>query len=178
MTNGFGAGFATLGILAVIAGVAALLGLLTAGLAVTARRPGRLPGAVRYAAVGLLVAAVGLGGFGVVALLDEAAFGAVLFGLLVFLPLAVPVARGWRAGRGWIDVLAVAALAWSGPFLLGFGVFLVLTVGVIETFQLAGGEVRALGLTWLAAGGGGAVAVIGTALLDERLARWLRNAIY
>lgn len=113
-----------------------------------------------------------------VALVDEATFGAGLFVLLVFLPLAVAIGRDRMAGPGRLDRLAVAALAWGGPFLLGIGVFLALTVGVIETFQLAGGEVRALGLPWIAAAGGGLVAVTGTSLLAPRVARWLECATH
>lgn len=176
MSNGFGAGFATLGLLLGLAGLAGLLGLTAAAGLVLDRRTGRIPGAVRYLAVGLLAAVLVVAGFGVLALADESAFGAGLLLVLVFVPLAGAVGRGWRADRGWLNTLVAASLAWSLPYLLGLGVFLAVTAGVIEAFQLAGGEARALGLHWFGAAGGAAVAVAGAVWLEARLARRLSRA--
>lgn len=169
--DGFGAGFGALMLLVVLAGLAVLLGLVAAGTAVQGRRGDRVPDAVSYLAGGLLVAVVVVAGFGVLALSDEAAFAAGLFVVLVFLPLGAVAVRGWRAGRDPFSVLATTAMAWAPAFLLGLATFLAVTVGLVEAFGLAGGEFRALGLDLISIAGGGVVAIVGTALLEPRLAR-------
>lgn len=173
MTGSFGAGFFTLTLLAVLAGLAALLGVSVLAAIALGDRSDGVPAWVSTPAAGLLVAVVGVAGFGVLVLFDEAPFGAGLLVGLVLVPLAAAVGRGWRARRRWLDVISGAAMAWSLPYLLGLAVFLAINVGVIEAFQLAGGEVRALGLHWIGAAGGAVVALAGTVWLTGRVGRWL-----
>ncbi|MDZ7702213.1 MAG: hypothetical protein U5J98_09210 [Halobacteriales archaeon] len=161
MTNGFGAGFLTLGLLAAIWGLAALLGLLGIGVSLARRRHGRVPSLVGPIAAVLLAAVVAIAGFGVLALADEAAVGAAALVATVFVPLAAVGVRTRDAGDGRIDRLATAALAWSGPYLLAPVAFIGTNVVVTRAFDLAPAEARALGVGWLAVGVAGLTVTVG-----------------
>jgi hypothetical protein len=131
MTNGLGAGFAAAGVLAVLAAVAGALALV--GVFGVLVDPGgkRVPRGFQYAAVVLLAVAVAVGGFGVVAVFDEAPTVAALLAGLVPFPVLVAAARvvSRDAVRGGVPVAATVAVAWAISFLLAVGVLAALTVG-------------------------------------------------
>lgn len=165
MSNGLGAGFALLTILAVLLGVAVLLGLLTAGAVALERRSGTRPAPIRYVAAGLLAVALVVAGFGAVALADEALVGAALLVALVFVPLAGAGAIVRRAGHpDRLALTATTAMAWGGAYIFGIAVLAGLVVGLEPALGLAPGEARQVGLPWLE------TAVAGLAALAVALA--------
>ena len=127
MSDGLGAGFGALLLLTVLVAVAGLLVATAAAAVLLADRRASVPAALRYAAVGLVGIVVAVAGFAVLALADEAPPAAVLFLVVVGLPLALVAGRTRLAGSSWVDVVAASGLAWSGPFLVGVGVLFVLT---------------------------------------------------
>ncbi|MFB6161380.1 MAG: hypothetical protein ABEJ61_09435 [Haloferacaceae archaeon] len=170
MANGFGAGFAALAVVAVIAGLALLLGAASGAAFVLRRRTGRVPTLVSHVAVGLATAAVTLAGFGVLAFVDEAPPAAGLLVAVVLLPLAVgtgTVRR--RAALSWLDAVAATAMAWWIPFLVALGAVVGLTAGLTAALDLATASPRRLAVVRVAAAGGGATAVVGTALVARRV---------
>lgn len=175
MAGGFGAGFLTLTLLAVIGGVAAVLVALGGTAWVVRRRSGSRR-TIRALAALLSAAAVVPAGFGVLALADESAVGAGLLMATVFVPLGAALLQG-RAGAGErLEPIATAGLAWGGPYLLAVATFVGITAVVPSALGLAPAEARAVGVGPLAVAAAGAVATAGTLLLRARLARLVRSA--
>lgn len=176
MSGGFGAGFATLSVLAVLGVVAVLLGLVGVGAVAVGRRRGAVPTRLRVLAAALLVPVVAVAGFGVVALADEAAVAAALLVAVVFMPLAVEVGWGRWVGRTWLDGLAVAAMAWSVPYLLGAVAFFAVNVGAAEVLGVNTAGPRGMDVAWVAVVAGGLVVVVGSRFLSTRLATVVTNS--
>lgn len=128
MSNGLGAGFFAITLLAVLVGVAALLAAIAVVAVLFDWQRGRVPTFIRYLAVALLAVVVVVAGFGVLALVDEAPPAAALFAVVVGLPLVLVAGRARQAGAAWLVVGATAALAWSFPFLAGVGVLFAVSV--------------------------------------------------
>lgn len=170
MTNGLGAGFAALSLVGLLAGLALLLCLATAGALVLSRRTGRTPRLLGFLALGVLVGVVGVAGFGVLALSDEAPLVAGILLVTVFLPLAVTGGRVRRAtGAAWLDVLATTAMAWALPFLVGVGVLLGTWPVAAFVLGLTPGTSQQSVVGWVAATAAGVVVVAGTLSLGSRL---------
>jgi hypothetical protein len=161
-------------LLAVLAGVAGLLGILLAGAIVSQRRTGSVPGVLRHLS-GVSVLGVSLiAGVAVVALSDEAAALAAVFVAIVLVPLGaigIYLQRVTELSR--LDTLATAGFAWSIPFLFGLAV----TFGVPTVFNLvldlAPAESRQVGLYWIAPALGAIVVVLGALRLSTHVRRWL-----
>lgn len=172
--DGFGAGFFALALLAVLAGIAVLLGLVAVAGFLARRRSGRVPRVLAYGSVVLLLPVVAIGGFGVLALFDEASVLAGLFAAVVVAPLVVGL--GWlrrTGGRSWLFDLAATGHAWSLPYLVGLAAFVGITIGVNEGLGLAPAQSRSLGVGWYAAAGAGILAVAGSVWLAPRVrAAW------
>ncbi|MFB6296178.1 MAG: hypothetical protein ABEH66_04965 [Halobacteriales archaeon] len=125
MSNGFGAAFFALALLAVLAGVAGLLVVTTV---LVLRRGRQVPGAIQRVAAGLVGIVVVVGGFGIALLADEAPPLAALLAVVVVLPLVAVGVRARLSGYPWIAMVAAAGLAWSPPFLVSVGLLFVLQV--------------------------------------------------
>lgn len=175
MTSSFGAGFLALSVLVALAVLAVLLALLGVAAVALRRRIGRVPALLRYLAVAALTVGVGVAGFGVLALLDEAPVAAGLVLATVFAPLGV---AGLRLHRTTdlrpLEVLAATAMAWGLPFVVGAVLFFALDLGVAAALDLAPAESGRLWVSWAAVAGSGLAAVGGTAVLAGRVAGWLR----
>lgn len=172
MSNGLGAGFGGLMLLAVLSALAVLLSLSVMGVFVFKRRMGTVPQALRYLSVVFLVAVILVTGFAVAALYDEAATLAVVFFAIVFVPLGVVgIYLHQTTDSPLLDTLATAGLAWSIPFLIGviatFGGLNILT----DMFDVAPAESRQLGFHWIATAVGAGVVVIGTTWLSTPISR-------
>lgn len=122
MSNGLGAGFAFLTLLGVLVVLAGVLAVTTAGAVAFHRYRSRVPTLVLALAAGLLAIVVAVAGFGLLALVDEAPLAALVFGVLVGVPLVLVAGRARLVGDGWLAVAATAGLAWWFPFLVGVGV--------------------------------------------------------
>lgn len=170
MSNGLGAGFGGLMLLAVLSVLAILLSLSVVGVVGFKRRTGSVPQFLRYLSVVLLSGVILVAGFAVAALYDEAITLAVVFVALVFVPLgAVGIYLQQTTDSSLLDTLAIAGIAWSTPFLIGvivtFGGLNVLT-GI---FDVAPAESQQLGFHWIATAVGAVVVVIGSLLLSTRV---------
>lgn len=157
-------------LLAVLAGLAALLTLSLAGVFVFQRRTEAVPRVLRYLSVALLAGVMLVAGFAVLALYDEAAPLAVVFVAIVFVPLgAVGMYLHRTTELLRLDTLVTAGLAWSIPFLIG----LTVTFGglnvITSVFDLAPAESKQLGLHWIATAVGAVVAVLGTLWLGKHV---------
>lgn len=164
MANGFGAGFFALSLLVGLSALAVLLGA-TAIIGLASRREsGGIPDPVRYGAVGLLGLGVVVAGFGVLAMVDEAAVVAWLLVAVVFVPTAaaVVVGRGRSGTAHWLDHLALASMAWSGPFIAGAITFFGFVIGFPRVWNFAPAEPRGFGMAWLAVIAAGGVTLGGT----------------
>jgi len=125
VSNGFGAAFFALALLAVLSGIAGLL-VVTTLLVLRRRRPVSAP--IQRVTAGLVGAVVVIVGFGIALLVDEAPPLAALFGVAVVIPLVAVAVRARLSGRPWIAMAAVAGLSWSLPFLVGVGLVFALQV--------------------------------------------------
>jgi len=176
MSNGLGAGFAALTTLAVL-GALALLVLLSTTIAwAFRRRTGRVPAPVRYLLALVGVAALGIGGFALLAFADEAPMLSGLFSALVVVPLLV--VGGYLArttGLAPLEAAAATAMAWALPFLVGVVVAFGTMVGVRTALGITATEARNMGIPWVAAAVAGIV-VLGAALLGTRLVTLVRSA--
>lgn len=172
MTNGLGAGFFGVTVLAVIAGLAGLAVLLAGASYAFVLRRNRVPRPLQYMAVGVLVAVVAIAGFAVAVLYDEAMMLAGLFLLLVFIPLlAGGVVLARTTGVSRLNVAVATPLAWGLPFFVGVAIVfggMELLTGALE---LTSGEAGRLGLPWIAATIGSLAIVVGTIGLSGRVAR-------
>jgi len=181
MTNGLGTGFFAVSLLAVLAGVAALLVLTTGGAFLARRRTGEVPQRLRYLAVGLLAVVVAVAGFGVLALVDKSVGLAGFLLLTVFGPLALVGVRVYRdtdidaeAHAGPLDVLAATGMAWGPPFVAGICVLFAVVVGVGSVLNIVPGATARTVLSWVGALAAGAVVVVGDLLLVDSVMRLLR----
>ena len=170
MSNGLGAGFFALTLLTVLAGLAGLS--CVAALAVTGwhRRRGVVPNAIRYLLAALGVGIVGLGGFGVLVLIDESFRAAWLFVALDLAPFLV--AGGYlrhRQDASRTAGIAATTGAWGGPFLLGLAVAFGVLAGAQSAFALAPVESRELRVAEFAFTVGGVAVAAGTVALGDRL---------
>jgi hypothetical protein len=156
MSDGLGAAFGSLVLLAVLVGLALLLALTATGALFARRSRGRVPDLARYLATALLSVVLAVTGLAVLALADEAPAFVPLFVALVALPLALVAARGRLQRAGWLDVAATAAMAWSLPF--------VATVALPFALVAHAGTT-----TGVATAVGGVVAAAGTLLAGEFL---------
>lgn len=171
MAAGFGAGFATITIMAVLVLLALGSSLATVAAVLLHRRSGRVPVGLQYLLVAIGVLGVGVLVFAVVAMSDEAPAAAGLFAVLGLVPLLVGggfLARTTGAGR--LEVATTTVMAWGPPFLLGVLVTVGVMNGIRAGLDLAIGEARRWGLPWLAAASGGLVVVAGLLPLGTRLA--------
>lgn len=172
MSNGLGAGFFGLALLAALLGLAGLLVLTMIGVAGFRQRSGIVSGLLEYVSILLLFGVVGVAGFGVLAMYDEASLFALLFLTAVFVPLA---ATGGYLARtttvGLRDGVATTGLAWSFPFLIGVSV----TVGLILTasslLDLPPASSQQRGVVSTATVVGGAVATVGSIYVGRRLSQ-------
>ncbi|WP_254861368.1 hypothetical protein [Natronomonas gomsonensis] len=172
MSNGLGAGFFGLTLLAILLGLAAVLTLALVGVVEFRRRIGTVPQLLKYVSIAVLGGVLVVAGFGVLAMYDEAVLLAVLFLVIVFVPLTVVgIYLHQTIELTRVDVLVTAGLAWSLPFVIGVGVTFGLTIGVSSTFDLAPAESQRLGVVWIAMFVGGAVIVIGSVLLGKYLSQ-------
>lgn len=169
MSNGLGAGFAGLTLLAVLAAVAILAGLAAAtGYTLRSRR-GRGRDAVRVVLVGLGVVAVGVSGFGVLAFADEAALVAWLLSWLTLLPLLLAAGARVRAmGLSPATAFAATVAAWAPAFLAGLAVTVGATSAINAALGLPGAS-QGTGVRWVAAAVGGLVVLLATYGLGTRL---------
>lgn len=172
MSNGLGAGFAGLTLLAVLLGLAVLLVVTLVGVFLYGRRAEPVPRLLPYLSVVVLVGVILIAGFGVVALYDEALPLAVLFLAIVLVPLAaVGGAVQLTTDLGPIDALATTGLAWSLPFIVGVAVTAGLTIGLGSALGLPPAGSRQQTLVWLATAVGGIVVVAGSILLARNVGR-------
>lgn len=170
MSNGLGAGFFGLTLLALLLGLAAVLTLALVGAVGIRRRNGTVPQHLKYVSITVLGGALLVAGFGVLAMYDEAVLLVALLLVIVFLPLAVVGIYLYQMTElTRLDALATTGLAWSLPFVLGVGVTFGITVGISSMFSLAPAESRRLGVVWIAILVGGGVIVIGSVLLGRYL---------
>jgi hypothetical protein len=136
------------------------------------RRIGTVPQLLKYVSIAVLGGVLVVAGFGVLAMYDEAVLLAVLFLVIVFVPLTVVgIYLHQTIELTRVDVLVTAGLAWSLPFVIGVGVTFGLTIGVSSTFDLAPAESQRLGMVWIAMLVGGAVIVIGSVFLGKYLSQ-------
>lgn len=122
--GGLGAAFFGPALFAVVLAIAGLL-VVTTMIAYYWRHR-QVPALIQYIAVGLVGVVGVVAGFGIVVLVDEAILLAVLFGVIVILPLVLVAGRARWAGASWVTVGAIAGMAWSLPFLAGVGLVFVL----------------------------------------------------
>ncbi|PSP80065.1 hypothetical protein BRC81_02385 [Halobacteriales archaeon QS_1_68_20] len=162
MTNGLGTGFFAITLLAVLAGLALLGVAATAVAAAFYRRSGRISTRIRYPFVALLVAVLGVAGFGILVLFDEAPTAAGLFAGIVALPfLLVAVYLDRTTALSNLDVAAATVVAWGPAFLLGVVVVFGANAGTVAAFDLAPAEARRLRVAWIASAAGGVAVVLG-----------------
>jgi len=172
MSNGLGAGFFGVTLLAILLGLAAVLTIALAGVVVLRRWIGTVPQLLKYVSIAVLGGVLVVAGFGVLAMYDEAVLLAVLFLVIVFVPLtAVGIYLHQTTELTRVDVLVTAGLAWSLPFVIGVGVTFALTIGISSTLDLAPAESQRLWVVWIAMLVGGAVIVIGSVLLGKYLSQ-------
>lgn len=174
MSNGLGAGFGGLLLLAAVALLATVQSLLLAGAYAMRGRGGAVPTPVGYLSAAVLAGVLAVAGFAVLALFDEAPKLAALFVVLVFLP---SLAAGWRLrgewGRNVVVGLSAVGLSWSVPFLLGVGV----VFGSIAVAAESGVSTTAPAqdaVLLVATLAGGAVATAGTLLFEG----WVRESSF
>lgn len=174
MTNGFGAGFFAVSLLAVLIGLA-----LVANLAVLVaywfhRKRSRLPRWFHYLPIVIGVVVLATAGFGVLLLYDEAASLAALFALVAVIPLLVVGGYHRRTtDASDLEIVSTTVMAWGPTFLVGVVLVFGVMIGLQSALGLAPGESRQLGLAWLAAGSGGLAVVVGMVLLGPRIGRLL-----
>lgn len=161
MSNGLGTGFFALTLLAVLAGLAILVVVTTIASAVYHRRTNYTPTPVRYLLGVLCVGVLGVAGFGVLVLYDEAPAAAWLFASFVVGPFLVVGSYLVRTtGLSRFDVITTTVMAWGIPFFLGVAVALGSLNGITSVFDLAPAESREMGVAWIAAAIGGVTIVL------------------
>lgn len=177
MSNGLGAGFAALTLLAALGGLAIVSLLATVAAAVLVRRTGRLPGPLRYVFAALGVAVLGVTGFGVLALYDEAPAAAGLFLLLGLLPPpCVGLYLHGRLAVSALDLVATTVMAWAAPFLVGVAVAFGSMSALSTLFDVPPGGASGTSVPWIASALGGVVVALGAGVLGPRLVDVARSS--
>ncbi len=177
MTNGLGAGFFALALLAVVAGLAGLVIITTVAAAMYQRRTGEMSALLGYLLVGLCLGVVIVAGFGILALFDELAVVAWLLAWSVVIPLLVEgVYLNRTMGFSQVEVITTTVMAWGVPFLLGVGVVVGVLSGITSVFGLSPVETRQLGVAWIAATIGGLTVILGMLPLGTRIGRFFYSA--
>jgi hypothetical protein len=177
VSNGLGAAIAGLTLLAVLLGLTTLLALFLGGVVVVRRHNRSVPPVLKYASAGVVLMAIAVAGFAVVALYDEAAALAGLFVVIVLLPLAIGggyLQRRTEVTR--VDLLSTIGLAWSLPFIFGVFVIFGITAGVGSELGLATTAAQQESLAQLATPIGGAIVVAGAVILSPRVSRLVSSA--
>lgn len=162
MSNGFGAAFGGLLLVAVVSGLAGLLGLCLLGAVISRRQTGTVPRALQYLSIVVVLGVLLVAGFAVAALYDEAAVLAAVFVASIFAPLGgvgIYLYRVTDLSRS--EILATAGRVWSLPFLLGIVVTFGSPVVITGMFGMAPAEARQLGVYWGATALGGIVVLLG-----------------
>ncbi len=178
MSNGLGVGFAALTSLAVLVGLALLAVLVTGGAYLVSRRTGHTLNAFRYLLLAIGVVVLGVSGFSVLALSDEAPALAGLFLLCTVLPGLVSAAYLASATTlSLLDIVATTTMAWGLLFLFGIGVVFGVQRGITSVFDFAPAESRHLGVPWIASTSGGIVLTLGMAVLAIRLSEVMRPPV-
>lgn len=177
MTNGLGAGFFALAVVAVVAGLAGLVIITTGVAAMYQRQTGELPALLGYLLVVLCLGVGIVAGFGILALFDEVAVVAWLLAWSVVVPLlGVGVYLDRRMALSRVEVITTTLMAWGVPFLLGMGVAAGVLSGMPSVFKLSPGETRQLGIAWIAATVGGFTVILGMLALGTRIGRFFYSA--
>lgn len=174
MSDGLGAGFAGLTLLAVLLGLAALLALCLVGVFASRRRTDRDPRSITFLSVAVLGVVIVVAGFGVAALYDEAPPLAVLLLAVVFLPLtAVGAYVRLTTDLQPTDTLATAGVAWSLPFVVGTAVTFGLSIGLGSVLELPPADPQRRALVWIATTVGAVVVVTGSIILARTVSKSL-----
>lgn len=160
--------------LAVLSGLALLLGGTLAGIIVSQRRLGAIRRILRYLSVAILVGVILVAGFAVVALLDEATMLATVFLALVFVPLGVvTLSLHLETDLSRLDTITIAGMSWGVPFLIGLPVTIGVPVLINRSFALTPAESQQLGVYWIALVVGAIVVVFGTLQLSRSVRVWV-----
>lgn len=115
---------------------------------------------------------LGVAGFGIGVLYDEAPAAAGVFVLLVGGPYTTAsVYLAHRTELSRLDIITTTVMAWGGPFLLGVIITFGALTGIDSMFELAPAESRQLGVPWIAATTGGSAIILGMIPIGNRLAR-------
>lgn len=176
MSNGLGAGFFAITLLAVLAGLASFVIVTTIASAVYHRRTGNIPMGVRYLFGVICVGVLGATGFGILLLSDEAPAVAWLFTSIVILPFLI--VSGYLAhttGLSRLDILTTTVMAWGIPFFLGVIVTFGAMNGIESVFNLAPAASRQSGVAWIAATTGGLTIILSMILISDRLGRMVQS---
>lgn len=107
--GGLGAAFFGLALFAVILAIAGFLAVTT--MIAFYWRHRQVPASIQYVVAGLVGVVGVVAGFGIAVLVDEAMLLAVLFGIIVILPLVLVAGRARWAGAPWVTVGAIAGMA-------------------------------------------------------------------
>ncbi len=176
MTNGLGTGLFAVTLLGLLAGLALLTVLAAIAVALFARRTGRVPPSLRYLLAAICVGVLGVAGFGILVLFDEAPAAAALFASLAAVPVILAAVYFERTTGGTrLDAVGTTAMAWGGSFFLGVVVALGANTWINAAFDLAPAESRQLGVVWIATAVAGITVVLGTVLVGTRIGGWLRS---
>lgn len=174
MSNGLGAGFFAITLLAILAGLAILVILTTIAIALYHRRANYTPMWFRYLLVVLCAGVLGVAGVGILVLYDEAPAAAWVFTSFVggpFLVVSIYLLRTTESSR--FDVVVTTVMAWGVPFFIGVFVALGALYGINSVFDLAPAESRQMGVAWIAAAGGG-ITIVGSMIpIGNRLRKVL-----
>jgi len=170
MSNGLGAGFGGLLLLAILLGLAGLLTLSLGAVYLFQRRRDAVPRLLKYLSIAFLAGVVVVAGFAIAALFDEVSLLPALFTAIAVIPLlVVGVYLSRTTELSSVDLLASTGLAWSVPFLLGVVVVFGLTLGVSQVLGWTSVQSQQRGLAQIATFVGGLVVVVGTVLLSKTI---------
>jgi len=170
MTNGMGAGFAAISMLAVLAGLALLVMAATAVFYAVYRRSGQGPTILRYLLAAASAGVVGVSGFGIAMLYDEATILAGLLALVALAPFVlVGIHLNRTTGLARLDVIVTTVMAWGLTFLIGVVVTFGTMEGIGAALDLSQVELRRMGIGWVASTAGGLTILLGMLILSRRL---------
>jgi hypothetical protein len=177
MSNGLGAGFFAISLLAVLAGLAILAILATIAATVLHRRTGRVPTLLRYLLGAICLCVLGVAGFGILLLSDEAPAVAGLFVTIVVIPFLLGGVYFERTTEGTrLAVISTTVMAWGLPFFLGVAVAFGVLNGISSVLDLAPAESRQLGIAWITGAAGGTAILLGMIPIGTRLGGMVRSA--
>jgi hypothetical protein len=170
MANGLGAGFFTISLLVALGGLATFVVLATMSCVGFFRRTNRVPPVVVYVMIAIAIGVLGVAGFGILLLFDEASAVAWLITSTVVLPFGVvgaSLARTTDLPPAYVATTTV--MAWGFPFFLGVGVVFGLMTGVEMVSAVAPSESRQLGIARSAVACGGLTIILAMLPLSTRL---------